>query len=559
MRGNLVRRVRVMDDRDQFTIETIGVPRFSVENGRELTVSGPLRRTMLIYVGLAPGMVVARRKLEAMFWPDAEPDKANGSLRSTLSTLRKELGVYADILTADRTDVRLDRARVRIDRLHAVHQVRRRLAEGHRFLDGTDLQSEEIEEWIRQERQVLAAWVATEPEAKLPAKVALSAKAVDEAPAMPVLLLNAEDGLGASALEVFMAESITAQLSQTAKVHARTDVRWVTGQAAPMVLAEGARCAVRVSRQNGSFVALARLTEEPSGKVHWYRQMRFDAGDADAAVDAAASLALEATEAFASCTGKASATERANAMAATALKHVFSFDPERLKTGERLLAASNALEPFAPRPALQALALAFLALEQDGTVTDDLKETAGRLMDDSLGLDSGNALALSFLADVHDLVFRDAQTALAYARCALRGDPGLGYAYASLGALELRRGKAQDALVAARRAERQLANSSLEVFALMRLCVASMMAGKFDTAMQAAERAANLAPTSCPPLRHLYALRLHAGDRPGAREALTALKRLEPEFSMARIREDPEFPASTLRSLGFHKIRDIEI
>ena len=379
---------------------------------------------MLIYVGLAPGMVVARRKLEAMFWPDAEPEKANGSLRSTLSTLRRELGDYADILTADRTDVRLDRSRVRIDRLHAVHQVSRRLAEGHRFLDGTDLQSEEIEEWIRQERQVLAAWVATEPEAELPAKVALPTNAVDEAPAMPVLLLNAEDGLGASALEVFMAEAITAQLSQTAKVHARTDVRWVTGQAAPMVLAEGARCAVRVSRQNGSFVALARLTEEPSGKVHWYRQMRFDAGDADAAVDAAASLALEATEAFASCTGKASVTERANAMAATALKHVFSFDPERLKTGERLLAASNALEPFAPRPALQALALAFLALEQDGTVTDDLKETAGRLMDDSLGLDSGNALALSFLADVHDLVFRDAQTALAYARCALRGDPG---------------------------------------------------------------------------------------------------------------------------------------
>ena len=180
-----------------------------------------------------------------------------------------------------------------------------------------------------------------------------------------------------------------------------------------------------------------------------------------------------------------------------------------------------------------------------------MEQEVGALVDNALSIENENSLALAFLADVQDLVFKDSIQALSYAQRALAINPGTGYAHASMGALELRRDRPSEALAAATRAKAQLEHTSLAVFSLMRFCVAAISDGRFSEAAEAAERAAILAPDSRPPLRHLYALRLQLGDMNGAREALIALRRLEPEFSLAYVRQNPDYPAHTLRKYGF--------
>lgn len=556
---------------DFISIETIGVLRVSGSDGANLTPAGARPRALLAVIALSPRKTAARRWLETLLWEDRNAQQASGSLRQALSTIRRSLGEHADILRADRLDVALDEQRSRVDLLDTPDVALGKVAAGRDLLEGIDIQSDPFEDWLRHERASLRSAIEDEDDvADLrghPPSVGGAADPTGSAPglfAKPVgnnssPLIFAEMRSSGTGLEAFIADSISSQLGRTATEHVRMEVVLLNGQPANAVLAPGSRCTIRVIRNGKRMMALARLSREPAGNLFWSRQISFDADDELAGVDAAASLALEATEAVVACEAEASDPAMANAMAAAALQDVFSFDPERLKKADTLLANAQMLDPLAPRPALRALAKAFLAVERSTGNVSDLRDETNVLIREALASDPDNPLALAFIADVHDLVFDDPLAALSYAERALQIDPGTGYAYASLGGLELRRGHAPEALAAALRARRQLKNTSLQVFSLMRFCLAAMNSGKFVAATEAAEKAAFLAPTSRPPLRHLYALRLRAGDEKGAREALIALRKLEPDFSMSRIRSDPEFPAATIRSVGLDNLTDAEI
>ena len=525
-------------------------------SGQDLTPKGARARAVLALVAMSPQHKASRRWLEAMIWPDRDDRQASGSLRQVLSGIRRGLGGNADALGADRLDVWLPPDRWQIDIRDRRPDVLGKLIAGRELLEGLYIASEEFEDWLRQERATLQA----EAEATLARRPPTEPVGHIRHPtAGPPPILYGDKPEASTVLEEYFVDVIRTQLAQTASAFSRAEVRFLDGIATPTLLAPGARCTVRVTEHGPACHVVARMTQEPDGRIVWMRRQEFDSADADAIQDCAASLALEGTEAFSHMAIAASGAQHANTLACQAFEDIFSFDPTRLAAAIDLLEQANDLDPHAPRPALQALATAFLALETEGTAEGEVGRSVQPMVDRAMALDSANPLALSFLADVYDLVFGDTQTALGLARCALRSNPGIGYAYSSLGAFELRRGKLKEARAAALRGQRQLANTSLEVFSLMRLCVTSMNTGDIADATGAAERAAELAPFSCPPLRHLYALRLSEGDHDGARQALLALRRLEPEFSMRRLRDDPSFPAPSLRRMGFDLLQDVEL
>lgn len=544
----------------EISIDLIGVLHVSGRNGEDLTPRGARLRALLGVLALSPRRTVSRRWLEALLWPDRGADQASGSLRQALSSIRRSLGSGADVLQANRLDVSLSGQGIQIDVFDTAAEVQKKIRSGRDLLEGVDIPSESFEEWLRQERADLRARVygsGTENSA-IHSEVEDGEHGMRSAQALkPVLytsLQPTDTNLGA-----FIVEAISSQLAKTVTEYVRTDVMQLDGRSVPLINTPGGKCTIHVSEYEGKFHVLLRMFQVPTQKIFWSRRLEFNSSDTLAAVDVAASLAFEATEALSACQDAAGDVEKANAIATAALKDVFSFDPVRLENADHMLEIAHELDPLASRPALRALAKAFLSMEDIGQDTADLRSEAQSLVDDALQLDSENALALSFIADVYDLIFEDAHTALAFASNALRKNPGAGYAFASLGGLELRRGRNEEALSSAWRAKRQLENTSLQAFAELRYCVAAMTTGDFAAATQAAETASLLAPTSRPPLRHLYALRLYANDHDGARDALVALKRLEPDFSLRRVREDLDFPASTIRNTGLDRMQDVDI
>lgn len=549
---------------DGILIETVGVFRVTTADGVDVTPVGIRPRAVLAAIALHKRRTAPRRWLENLIWGDRGQEQASGSLRQALSSIRRSLGELSDLLHANRVEVSLAFDGVQIDVLDQREEALKSAKRGHVLLEGLDIRSEPFEEWLRLERSHLQSQLEDEkpkrpaaqtksPELLLPVQPAIEQLHVPKIPQ-----LYAETDSAGGALAAFFADAVSAQLGQTAQQHIRTDVIMLDGDRADVVLAPGTRCIVRVVDAHGRIRVLVRLTEIPSGKLMWSRQLAFDSDDETGALDAVAAMAFEASEAIAFGMAQAGESAYANSLAAAALKDVFSFDPERIEAADALLEQAHEIESHAPRPALRALARAFLSIERSNDDAADVRDAVRDYVNDALQTDPGNPLALAFIADVYDLVFDDPVSALSNAERALAINPGTGYAHASLGGLELRRSRPNEALVASRRARNQLENTSLQVFSLMRYCVAAMSTGAFGDAADAAQKASVLAPESRPPLRHLYALRLQLGDTDGAREVLTTLRRLEPDFSLAKVRADPEFPAATLRKTKLSELQDVE-
>lgn len=536
-------------------IDLVGVPRVTGPTGQDLTPRGMRKRAIIGLVALSPNQTVSRRWLEAMLWPESDAARASASLRQAIAGIRRVFSDSCDVLNSDRFDIGLDRACVQVDVLDAPAAALQKMRSGRDLLEGIDVSSEEFEEWLRQERATLSAQAdnAGGPKNKDASDLASIAVRRHEKP-----LLMAETSAGQNDIEFFVAECILGQVGQTVTELIRTDFRVQVNRSEPVVHSPSSMCSIRVQEMVGQTYILVRLTDRITGRLFWHRRAEVDTKERESIFDVAASLATEAAQAFAVRDANASEAQVANALAVSAIEDIFSFDPKRLTSAQSKLSRSNEIDPHAPRPALRALAKAFAALEDPAYSRDDLQDMVRPLIEESRRLDRDNPIALAFLADVFDHVFDDPETAMGLAKCAIRANPGFGYAHAGLSAMELLQGNLQKALSSAQRAHRQLQNTSLEVLSLMRLCVASMNAGLESVALDAAQRAADLAPFSCPPLRHLYSLKLASGDNIGAGAVLKRLKTIEPEFSMRRLRDDPSYPGSSIRRMGYHKLPDVE-
>ncbi len=519
--------------------------------GADVTPVGQRPRAALAAIALSPRKTVSRRWLETLLWADRGPEQASGSLRQALTKIRKALGPHSELLQANRSEIWLD-GDVTVDAVD--HRTAPQTERDRDVLEGFDIRSEPFEDWLRMERERYQN-VHTN-DGKCDAVVSVPSTKPAKQLSAPTLF--AEVHGASSPLASLFADSIRTQLGKTAAEFMHTQVIMVDDRKADAVFTPGSRCTIRMAESGGELIALSHVTDAQSGRLLWSRQIEFDKQSMEAGVDSIAALALEASEVIAEAMEHAGSAARANALAASGLKNAFTFDVERLQHADKLLEQANELEPHAPRPALRALVQGFLSVEGAERDQSELTHEVKTLVDKSLAINDGNSLALAFLADVQDLVFRDSIQALSYAKRALTINPGTGYAHASLGALELRRDRPSEALAAATRARAQLENTSLAVFSLMRYCVAAISDGRFKEAATAAERAAILAPDSRPPLRHLYALKLHLGDIIGAREVLMSLRRLEPDFSLSHIRENPEYPADTLRKCGLIHLMDAE-
>ena len=77
--------------------------------------------------------------------------------------------------------------------------------------------------------------------------------------------------------------------------------------------------------------------------------------------------------------------------------------------------------------------------------------------------------------------------------------------------------------------------------------LAAMALGRYEEAAHHYQAAYARAPAFRAPMRHLYALHRAAGRHDQAERILNTLRRLEPDFSLSRVRDDPAYPAATLR------------
>ena len=121
----------------------------------------PQRLAILAVLAAAGSRGISRERVSALFWPDADPERARHSLRQVLYALRQELGaevtrseailsIDSDVLTSDVSDFR--------EAVAAQHHERAAALAIGPFLQGFQLPaSPEFDRWVDEERSSLTA------------------------------------------------------------------------------------------------------------------------------------------------------------------------------------------------------------------------------------------------------------------------------------------------------------------------------------------------------------------------------------------------------------------
>jgi DNA-binding SARP family transcriptional activator len=114
---------------------------------------------LLAYLATPCGQMHSRSKLAGLFWPDRGEEQARGSLRNALSALRTAFGADAVISDQESAGLNVGAFTNDVERLETLTRAADPEMQidvldklNRPFLEGIDIEGEELGEWLRFER-----------------------------------------------------------------------------------------------------------------------------------------------------------------------------------------------------------------------------------------------------------------------------------------------------------------------------------------------------------------------------------------------------------------------
>ncbi len=146
------------------SIEVLGAFSVRTESGRAVTFGTRKVQALFAYLALPPGRRHGRAALYGLFWGECEEEQARGSLRYALTDIRKGLGEYRTLLTAERDAVCLQPDALAVDVLEFERLARSRVPSELRqaaalfkgdLLAALEIHAPAFNEWLELERERL--------------------------------------------------------------------------------------------------------------------------------------------------------------------------------------------------------------------------------------------------------------------------------------------------------------------------------------------------------------------------------------------------------------------
>lgn len=495
-------------------LRLMGPVRLTAEDGRDMTPRGRKARAVLAILGTAPDLRMARARLQDRLWSDSAPTQGAASLRQTLRELRLSLDDAREVLLSGEGWVGLDRARVTVD----LRPVTGRAGEPCEFAEGLEIEDPEFEDWLRDTR--------------------LALEDAPTVPDQPLLVLTEPqaDSLQARMLASCVLREAAGRAAQLipARVVRAGDEGPVpgSGTARGTGLQIEAHC---MSQDRGGLMIMMVLRDLRDGAQLWAQYYPVTAALTDMR-RTGASIALTIMQ-TASRMGSP-------ARSLYPLGDLFSFSRPRLLAADQRLKGADGAVPQALRAYLRYTLIIERQSRDPGALLDEAEALTHRACEAA----PGDPIVLS-VASLMKSWRGQVAGALDLARLACRVSPGHDMAQLALSQALTNAGRDSDALIAGMRAVSGPMAALGQASWRMRLAVTQIRLGRLPEAEASAEVALAHAPECRPALRVLAALRYHRRDEAGAAEALAALRRAEPDFSLP-LMASPGYPVTTLRHAG---------
>ena len=515
----------------EVTLALYGQFRMTSASGSDLAPKSAKSQALLALLATSDTGSRGRLWLQNKLWPKSDRERASVSLRQALSEIRRALGLYRDVLSADRRSVSLAQARICIaDRL-----------EGQEFLEGIGLSDDDhaLGDWLTRERVQIETPVA------LPFRT--RATQVSRRP--KIYFHTVGDGAQLKLIEDIFVDCVVRSLREALTV----DVHVGGAHSVPD---DAFRVHVQAYAVEGAQVGIrGRIYHGAADELVWAGMTSTQLHGAPPVEDLEiVSLGNQLIDALADAltlkVSEAQDVRDANLLIRMAVRRIFRMRPEALSEADEMLAQAHEIAPRGLSAAWRAQLRVIQEVERHPGRSEDLPEEARDLCGLAMELEPLNSMVLAAVANTRLVLDEDVSACNELARRSVSLNPSNPLAWDSLSTAKLYAGEIGEAHALAVRAQKISTGSPFGYWWDMGRCLTAALTGRGDEALKLAEAAHALSPEFRPPLRYLTAL-YAADDRPeAALRVADRLRRLEPDFSFDRIANDAEYPISPLRWSG---------
>jgi tetratricopeptide (TPR) repeat protein len=529
------------------TLHLLGPCRLERGDGADVTPRGKRSKALLALLALSPKATRSRVWLQDKLWSDRDPSHAAGSLRQEVSALRKALrAAEADILIVERDVVALRRDAMRLD----IDAPGIELAD-EELLEGLDIGDPEFEDWLQIERsrwRARAERLADEPP-RVPADPAPATPKAGARPTLGLLAASRMDAPSEAAADMILDGAASVLLGfeivDVLDFRHRPDTsRSGSTEHGPDWLLQ-----VGVSAGGDRLRVVLRLSAPDDGRVLWTHVETLAADvfsrPSDAAlaslVNRAACVVLDRI--LHPRAERDARRHEAARLVLGAVYRIFHLTDPDLDAADRMLAAAWNVEPRGThlgwRLFVASCRIGERRITRDEAFDDATRDMMGRAVEAA----PYNALMLALAAHAHSYLFREYDYALTLLNRAVAADPMHAIAR-DLRALTLGYiGEAEVGYEEALAAQ-EIGGPPPYAYCIdTTCCILAALSGRHAEAVRHGRRVLARQPDYLPALRYTAACEGHLGRTEDATRTLARIRRHEPDFSIALLR-DADYPVA---------------
>ncbi len=522
--------------------KSFGTPAVRDRQGNDVPFKSAKAFALIALLLDAEGQRRSRRWLEGMLWPDSPQDRASGSLRQVLAAIRQQLG--KEHLETDRTTVRLLGVVPDVEANEKACQL------GQDYLEGLDIEGSEFNDWLSAKR--------ANQTAPVPAPVAPIQPVSVHQGRFPVFVY-ADTALSDSQSS-FICNALTDAIGDLMADFGEVDIyhrKRMPGDREQMHVAvpeRGLDLSVEILADADSVSARLALNGPMSGRTYWTHRARSKTATTidDTWFRELVFRSVEASYRVSAKLPDNPAT--AEGYAARGMRHLFRFDPLGYAEAERFFDLAIEFDDAPSFHSWKAMLHQMQAVERVDKNWSEKVDKAQYHMGRARLAEEPSSMICALLAQCYVMLCNDVETGELYARDALRLNPNNAFAYSAVCCTELRRGNSKEALAAARYGEQLAAATAYAPWWHLLAGLAAMSMEDFEESIYHYRKASMHAPEFRAPLRNLFVLYKATGQEYEADRYLKRLIGYEPDFSLHRLKTDPDYPAGTIRSSSLIKM-----
>ncbi|WP_393925471.1 hypothetical protein [Yoonia sp. R2-816] len=229
-----------------------------------------------------------------------------------------------------------------------------------------------------------------------------------------------------------------------------------------------------------------------------------------------------------------------------AIRNIFSMDVGRVAAADKLLARAYEYHPRGLFLAARAQIRAIQRVERFSTEIDQLIDEAEEFLTKSMEDEPGNSMVLALVSNTAGHLMRSPDRSLEFAGRSVKINPSNPMAWWSLSSANMYIGNVRSSLEYAVKGLQLAEVSQFRFWWDQQAFGAAYSLGRYNEALQLAKRVNLQNPSYRPPLRYLISLYAHFGLGDEVETAVQALRKLEPDFQLRQMYEDPAYPASLI-------------